>query len=488
MAKTKGTVGREARTRDNPAKIRPDVEREYRINTKAQDIISETTREARQVIPAAVEFSRDKETVKTLAPDANKTITEQAQPGTEGEVSKAYGADPSNKYTVRYAVREIDDLVASNTDTGAINPDYPVELQPRDRTRAASRSQVANMAGNLVPDMLIEEFHSTDRGAPIIGQDAVVESGNGRIAALRRAVRDYPEKYQEYRDELVARAGERGLDQAAVSQMKNPVLVRIRLDEGNRVEFAREANTAGVLAMSETEQSRTDADRLKTGDILRFNLGATGDLATDIERRDNREFVRSFMGAVPETERGALMGKEGELTQAGNKRIQAAMFTKVYDDTQVAALHFESTDSNVKNITGGLMNSLGDMAKAEEMIRSGSRAEDLSITEDITVAVKTYKSVKDRDDMTVEMYLDQGQMFDEHKITPTQTKILKGLHERSRSSKKIKSWIGSWGNVVQQQPHPDQGTMFDTGGTDREVLIDAWLAGKFEGHEQAELL
>jgi len=465
------TVGREERERENPEEIQRDL----------------YTATGRRVIDL-VEEKENKETAARLAPAANEKITAAATtPGIKGEVTKAYGADPTKKYIFQYEVRELDSLVASNTPTGAVNPEYPEEMQPRDRTRAASKAQVITMASNLVPDVLITEFHSTDRGAPIIGQDNVVESGNARITALRKAALEYPEKYQEYKTELKERAAERGLDPGELDKFEKPVLVRTHIDATtNRVEFAREANTAAVLGMSITEQSRTDADRLKSSDIINFRTGS-GDLGDDITRRDNRDFVRSFMSKTPETERAALMGSSGELTEQGSNRIQAAMFTKVYKDPDLASTHFESTDSNVKNITGGLMGSLGSMARSEELINMGSRSKDLSIVEDITIAANTYKSIKKKPGMTVEMYIDQGQLFSEGEITPTQKKILVELHARSRSKAKVTSLIESWSNVVQQQPHPAQAGMFESEPVNREGLIDTWLSGSYEGHNQQEL-
>ena len=182
------------------------------------------------------------------------------------------------------------------------------------------------------------------------------------------------------------------------------------------------------------------------------------------------------------------MGRGGELTQEGNKRVQAAMFFKVYQDNQLSDLHFETTDSDVKNVTGGMMGSLGEVAKAEEMVRTGSRDETLSIAGDVAVAARTYKAVKDRDDMTVEMYLDQGQMFKESEITPTQKKIMVGLHERRRSKKAVTEWLGSWASMVEKQPHPDQAGLF--GATEKpkkSELVDAWIAGKYQEDKQQGL-
>ena len=88
--------------------------------------------------------------------------------------------------TVRYRVVEADKLIASNKENGGINPEYPQELQPRQRSREASQQQIAVMAGSLDPELLAENRLVSD-GAPVIGSDLVVESGNGRVLAIRRA-------------------------------------------------------------------------------------------------------------------------------------------------------------------------------------------------------------------------------------------------------------------------------------------------------------
>jgi hypothetical protein len=128
------------------------------------------------------------------------------------------------------------------------------------------------------------------------------------------------------------------------------------------------------------------------------------------------------------------------------------------------------------------------MSKAEEMVRTGSRDEGLSIAEDVAVAARTYKSVKDRDDMTVEMYLDQGQMFKDDEITPTQKKIMVGLHERRRSKKAITEWLGSWSSMVEKQPHPDQAGLFGAAEKPKKTeLVDAWVEGKYQEDKQQGL-
>ncbi|MCV4777892.1 hypothetical protein OFM21_34450, partial [Escherichia coli] len=47
-------------------------------------------------------------------------------------------------------------LLVSNTLDGKINPDYPQELQPRDRTRASSLLQVNQISKDLRPAQLTD--------------------------------------------------------------------------------------------------------------------------------------------------------------------------------------------------------------------------------------------------------------------------------------------------------------------------------------------
>ena len=118
---------------------------------------------------------------------------------------------------MEYRVVEASDLVTSNDDAGNVNPAYPQSLQPRDRTRATSELQINDISANLNPRQVTEGPMTTD-GAPIVSPEGVVESGNGRTLAIRRAYARNPEAAQRYRDHLASM----GVD---VSDMKQPVLV-----------------------------------------------------------------------------------------------------------------------------------------------------------------------------------------------------------------------------------------------------------------------
>lgn len=479
-SKTKKGTGRKPRERDAS-----EQEQAARTDTGARAIVAVGAGGRREIDDTDREELRAmRDRINNLlgeteaaAPTVNKLLPVQTDPE-KGNITVVFGADPHNRYALRYEVRELDDLITSNTPGGAINPAYPAELQPRDRTRAASQAQIQTMARSLEPDALTTEFNALDRGAPIIGDDNIVESGNGRTMALKLAADAYPEQYGAYVENVKAAAREKGIDPAAVEKMKRPVLVRVRVDNVDRAAFAAEANTAAIMSMSETERARQDAGRISAADLIAFE--STGTLEADLKRTANRPFVRSFVADLPETDRASVMDRTGELTQAGARRIAAAMFTRVYNDAALSDRIFESQDNDIKNITSGLMQSLGPLAKSEELARTGQRESGLSIAGDIAAATRKLASIKERGDMTPEMYLAQGALFGDD-LTPAQRQIFTALNERRRSAKAVREFVEGWSNLVEREPHPSQIGLFGPSqSASKEQLVSRWLAGEGE--------
>lgn len=144
-----------------------------------------------------------------------------------------------DKVNTAFAVVDASDLIVSNLGDGSINPDFPQELQPRDRTSLNSKMQVLNIAKTLNPAALAGNKFS-GKGSPIIGPDNVVESGNGRTLGILRAYGSG--MADDYRAWLVANARDFGIEPDAVDQMRQPVLVRVRTDDIDRVKFAIDSN------------------------------------------------------------------------------------------------------------------------------------------------------------------------------------------------------------------------------------------------------
>lgn len=176
-------------------------------------------------------FDDEFETETTNESDANSKVTE----GRANESTTIKGTKISSKF----ALVEAKNLITSHDASGVANPKFPQELQPRDRSDEKSVESIKANSKNLVP----EKLGDTDRagnGAPIIGDDLIVESGNGRAIAIKSAYDNGDA--DNYRAWLVNNAGEFGFIAEQVETYQQPVLVRIRNTKMDRISFTIEAN------------------------------------------------------------------------------------------------------------------------------------------------------------------------------------------------------------------------------------------------------
>lgn len=388
----------------------------------------------------------------------------------------AVGQNGVTRYQFRIAVAEAGELVVSNDPhTFELNADYPPEMQPRQRDRTATRLQVEKIAANLDPDALLEDFRVLDRGAPIVGPDMVVEGGNGRTMGIIRAAADYPDLYAAYRDRLLERAPEFGIEPAAVEALETPVLVRIRLSDVDRVAFAQETNAPAGISTSAIEQARTDAANV-TLDMLRtLDVGESESLGDALRATRNSRFVQAFLGTMSENEQAELVDSGGRLNQDGIRRMVLAVFLAALPGdagVRLAELAFESIDLQLRNVVNAIARSLGDLAQAEALTSAGERDPELSIGEDLAAAVNVFARVKRTPGMDVEKFLAQAQMF-ERELTDFQEELLRFLDTRSRSARRMADAFGAYARSVIAAPPPAQATLIPGAELTKE---DLWAA------------
>lgn len=304
---------------------------------------------------------------------AATSITNEGTIQPQDKIEKVYTPGTNREIEVRHKVVEADSLITSNDANGAVNPNFPQHLQPRDRSRPTSIAQVHDIASKLNPKLLGEN-PSTASGAPIVSGNGVVESGNGRTMAIRKAYETG--KGEAYKQWL----SEQGYD---VSGMKNPVLVRERttaMTDQELQEYTRESNESTTLTMSPTEQAMVDAKAVV--DILEQYRGG------DINSAANRDFVNRFVTElVPTSERGKMLSAGTGLTQDGQRRINAALVAAAYNDTFIVDQVFESTESDIKAIGNALTDVAGFWAKMRDMAINGQIPKDLDITPNLVEAV-----------------------------------------------------------------------------------------------------
>lgn len=361
-----------------------------------------------------------------------------------GEPSIAYGMDGSS-YDFAYEVKDWADLVASNDQLYGVNPLYPSELQPRDRTREASRQQIERMADDLKPELLGESYKLSD-GAPIIGPDNVVESGNGRTLAIGRAYDNG--RADAYREFVQNWANSRGMD---ISGLNQPVLVRTRLSDVDRVAFSRLANESDVAQFSATERAMSDVDRLPDSTLLKIN----NDGSINID--GSMDYVRSFVDQLPQSERGSVITSDGRLSQEGKRRIESAIVQRAYGDSNLVTRLSENLDDDSKNVLNALLRAAPQLSQLNDLVKQGGRFEN-SISKDLAQAAQKLSDIK-ANGQQVRDYLNQGQLIDDG-LSDGARRFLEVFDNNRKSAKAIGESINSEIQSIENMGDPRQGSLF----------------------------
>jgi len=274
------------------------------------------------------------------------------------------------------------------------------ELQPRDRSRAASDEQINTIASQLDPQRLGMSAEA-DRGAPIIGPDMIVESGNGRVMSIRRAFELYPERAQAYRDYLQSL----GYDTTGI---QTPVLVRERVTElspQDRVAFVQESNQSATMDLTPVERAQIDVSALKDNVVDVWVGGDVTDAA-------NRDFVRAFIGQLPQAQRNGMMDDNGALSPDGATRIRRALLAAAYGDRELLTKLIESTDDNIKSIGNALFDSSGQWLQMRRLVREGIIDAGYDVTAELVQAARTIDQLR-QSKSRVQEWLAQNDMMTE---------------------------------------------------------------------------
>lgn len=277
-------------------------------------------------------------------------------PRSEGAESTAYTPD-GREVGVRYRLVEADDLVTSHTIEGNVNPNFPDNLQPRDRSRQSARAQMMDIAQNPNPERLLESV-DTDRGAPIISPDGVVESGNGRSIGITEAYRrGNAEPYRQAVTETAQRLGLSGAD-----TMRNPVLVRERateMDDEQRRQFAVDSNRGAGISQAASETAASDAQALTDDDLALLRVGDNGDVLAS----SNQPFLQRFGKIIGQNELAEYQMDDGQWNAAYRKRIEQAIFAKAYGNTELLAEIAENPNPDLRNLLSAMMQAAPTMAR-----------------------------------------------------------------------------------------------------------------------------
>lgn len=318
---------------------------------------------------ATVAATQPDPVVAPAQPEPSAALT-QAEPATDTQrVSTVTG----RQIDTRLRVVDASELQAASG-----------ELQPRDRTRASSDEQINTIASQLDPQRLGVSAEA-DRGAPIIGPDMIVESGNGRVAAIRRAFEMFPDKAQAYRDFLASQ----GYDTTGVAM---PVLVRERvtpLSDQDRKAFVQEANQSATMSLSPVEVAKIDVTAMAPSVVEVWRGGQVTDAA-------NRDFVRAFLGQLPQTQRNGMTDADGQLSPDGARRIERALLAAAYEDRDLLNTLIDSQDNNIRSIGGALLDSAGQWLQLRSLARDGVIDAGYDVTAQLVEAARVVNQLREQ--------------------------------------------------------------------------------------------
>lgn len=398
-------------------------------------------------VPAKNKMLRDAAKLPSKQVDS-KAVDPKARVIDESRAqTKAY-TPKGDEVQAQWDVVDASQLITSNTDSFTPNPNFPAERQPRDRTRAGSQKQVNDIANKLQPNML-GESSDISTGSPFIGaNDNVVDSGNGRTMAIRRAYQEGSEKSKEYRQFVSESAGKYGLDVNAVNNMQAPVLVRRNMSNMDRNQFASEANQTAVARMSSTEQAATDAKKLPDASLLSFGSDGAMNLY------QSSGYIKNFISGLPNTEQASMMDDNGALSQEGKRRVEAAIIQDAYDAPNLVTAISETLGEGSKNILKVVTDKAPQISKINNYAKTGDGYAS-TLSRDIADAAQAYMDItKSGED--VESYLSKGALFDDG-LSDDARDILKSFYDNRRSAKAMGENIQERINAVTGKGNPKQG-------------------------------
>lgn len=401
--------------------------------------------------------------------------------GPTGKQVAARGSTPDKRFRFRYRLANLDDLITSHDDALRENPAYPQSLQPRDRSREEYRLDREEKAKKLSTDELLTERGLTEHGPPIVGNDSLVESGNGRVLVLRHARANYPENYVAYQNALRDKLGDYGFDARDLRGLADPVLVRERMTPmttEERASYTQDANKSGVMEQDTSEKARAEAAIITDEMLAQLDVSPTETVDTALRADKNREFIQKFLAGLESNEAGGLLTNT-RLNEKGLIRIKQALFVRVFGPETALPLLDEFNDALSKDrmvaLENGLYGALADIARVEGLTSTGQREPDLAIAADLAEAIRHQREIKNDPNRSVvdfaaaEMPLDGVERGGPSAFVRALTLW---VDENIRRSKRIRETIKAYAQLVEEQPDPAQQAFFFDRPTKGE-LFDA---------------
>ena len=321
------------------------------------------------------------------------------------------------------------------------------------------------MSRTLNPELLGSDSSVTG-GAPIVGLDYIVESGNQRTMAIRQAMNQGTS--EGYTTWLREHAADFGLDPAGITD--RTVLVRVRDTEVDRAEFACQANESVTAQMSPAELAQSDAAQMSEDVLALFQQTENGEIDTGA----NRPFLKAFLQSIiPESQQGAYTQENGRLSKQGIDRIRNALFQRAYGSTRLTTAFSEATDETSRNVFTALMNAAPHMAAVSDAIQRGTMYA-VQIADDVAKAAELIRQVRSEGG-TLDDRLNQFSIFGD--VDPVVADFARMMDEYKRSGKNMTRALNDVLDTIENLGAPNQEMLpgFEIPAPDKQALVEASL-------------
>lgn len=291
------------------------------------------------------------------------------EPAQLGRIDTVTGSD-GKKSEIQYAVVDSRDVIASHNADGTKNPDY---INPS-----------------------VKAFRAVT---------------NGRVAGLQAAYNQGTAT--DYKNALLS-DDLHGIDKKVIESIENPMLVRVMpMSEINK-NTGDISNTGAGLSFNIVEQAKNDTNRL---DLSTISFTDAGDVS--------QQTIKDFIKAMPTTEQGNLIDKQGNPTKQAIERVDAAIFQQAYGNDKLTELAFQARDEEARNIVRAL-----NMAasKAIRLTDAGDYDVRPLVNEAVEIAINARRNNTSLSDAA-----KQSDMT----TNPMANQIVQMFADNSRSSKSI---------------------------------------------------
>lgn len=371
-----------------------------------------------------------------------------------GKVSKVTTNAGQNQYDTVFKLTEADDIITSHNDNFSVNEAFPQDRQIRQRGNEASKQEVERIATTLDPYALSDNYLAQN-GAPIIGQDNTDLSGNGRVLAIRRAYKAYPERAKAYKQFIIDNAQSFGVDPEIAKNMKMPVLVRVLQGNHDLAKFATEANENTIQQLDAGEQANNDAKKILEGNLFQ-HLEQGKPLA------QQTDFLNAFAAVLPDTDKGKLQTEHGKsgISQELVNRAQNALLSVAYGNNDIINKLTSITPN--EDLSKGVSNALKALAPDFANIIAKGKS-DLSIGDDIADAVKALDRFRNNKDKTTEEQIEQPNLpLDGLQLSEEAELLLRYFQHYRNNPQMILQGLANYAKFAQGQEgsNSQQGTLF----------------------------